>query len=170
MTSCCSETPAVTNNESGWSGRWPWLAEWWAVWQAIKFVWELRRNWAQNCCRMGNFHWKTHQKKTETERQEASDSKMTASAAIDRVMKCTVDTFVSEIETRSKWLNGLNAKFGLLMDVAAVIDIDDLQSCWSTALTLQQHIKMTSTAVAMLSAGNYWLPYVVSLPTQLGLW
>ena len=30
--------------------------------------------------------------------------------------------------------------------------------CGSTALTLQQHMKMTSTAVAMLNAGNYWLP------------
>ena len=34
--------------------------------------------------------------------EEASDSKMTASADIDRVMTCTVDTLVSKIETRSK--------------------------------------------------------------------
>ena len=43
-------------------------------------------------------------------------------------MKCTVDTLVSETETRSKRLNGLNAKYGFFMDVAAVIDIDDLES------------------------------------------
>ena len=62
--------------------------------------------------------------------EEASDSKMTASAEINRIMTCTVDTLVSEIETRNKRLKGLNAKFGLLMDVAAVINIDDLESLW----------------------------------------
>ena len=35
---------------------------------------------------------------------------------------------VSEIETRSKRLNGANAKLGFLMGVTAVIDIDDLES------------------------------------------
>ena len=76
--------------------------------------------------------------------EEASNSKITASADIDRVMKCAVDTFVSEIETRSKRLNGLNAKFGLLMDVAALIDIDDLESlrkhCAAFAATYEDDI------------------------------
>ena len=53
---------------------------------------------------------------------------MTASSDIDRVLKCVVDTLVSETETTSKLLNCLNAKFRFLMDVAAVIDIDDLES------------------------------------------
>ena len=43
-------------------------------------------------------------------------------------MKCAADTFVSEIETMSKRLNDLNAKLWFLMDVAAVIDVDDLES------------------------------------------
>ena len=60
---------------------------------------------------------------------------------------CAVDTLVSEIETRSKRSNGLNPKFGFLMNVAAVIDIDDLESLRSIALSLQQHMKVTSTAV-----------------------
>ena len=60
--------------------------------------------------------------------EKANDSKMTASADIDRVMTYTVDTLVREIERRSKQLNSLNAKFGFLMNVAAVIDIDDLKS------------------------------------------
>ena len=53
---------------------------------------------------------------------------MTASANIYRIIKCTVDTLVSEIETRNKRINGPNAKFGFLMDVSAVIDLDDLES------------------------------------------
>ena len=68
------------------------------------------------------------QKKKETGRREASDSGLTASDNIDRVMKCAVDALVSEIEMMSKWLNGLNTKFGFLKDVAAVVDNDDLES------------------------------------------
>ena len=60
--------------------------------------------------------------------EEARDSKMTASTDIDRVMTWSVDTLLSEIETMSKRSNGLNAQFGFLMDVAAVIGIDDLES------------------------------------------
>ena len=87
-------------------------------------------------------------RKQKQDGEEASDSRLTASADIDRVMKCTVDTLASEIERRSKRLNGLNAKFGFLMDVTAAIDIDDLESLRKHCADLQQHMKVTSTAVA----------------------
>ena len=48
-------------------------------------------------------------RKQQRDGEEAGDATLTASADIDRVMICTVDTPVSEIETRSKRLNGLNA-------------------------------------------------------------
>ncbi len=59
--------------------------------------------------------------------EQASDTSMTLHMEIDKVMKLAIDRLVSELTDRSRQLQDLNARFGILLDIKKLImeDIDE---------------------------------------------
>ena len=70
--------------------------------------------------------------------EKTHDSGLTAEEELERVLKCSIDRFLQEVETRFSRLNSLNEKFGYFLDIENLLNCTDSIKLKENCLNLAQ--------------------------------